>query len=265
MAEESPEVRNKGMLLVAFILAALVVVIYNVQISRAREEARGEMIIVLRFTRNIKRGELLDVEKDLVVEKWHKNFQSGLGSVVVLNTEEEKSGVDGAYVNRKVNKGELLMWAYIFREPKERQSENIRKRHVAYTLEVETVPGELLSVGDKVNLVGRISLRGGSLKSYRIIAGVTVLAVGGQGVRQTPLSGRRTRISEKGQRSYRSITIEIRPDESLILHNVLSNVVGGVTVELLNPDETTSKSPAVSSVLRKMPAASGRLGGRRIP
>ena len=69
MAEQSPEVRNKGMLLVAFVLAALVVVIYNVQISRAREEARGETIILLRFKRNIKRGGQLDVKKDLKVEE----------------------------------------------------------------------------------------------------------------------------------------------------------------------------------------------------
>lgn len=262
MAEQSPEVRNKGMLLVAFVLAALVVVIYNVQISRAREEARGETVLVLRFARNIKRGEQLDVKKDVVVQEMRKDFQTGLGSVVVLNNEEEKSSVDGAYVNRKINKGEWLMWAHISHEARPRASEDIRKRHVAYTLEVDAVPGELLSIGDKVNLIGRIALKGKSLKSYRIIAGVTVLAVGGQGVRKTPLSGKRTRVSAKGQRSYRSITIEIRPDESLVLNDVLSNVVDGVTVELLNPDEATGKSATVNPVLRNMPAASRRLGGR---
>ena len=262
MAENSPEVRNKGMLLVAFVLAALVVVIYNVQISRAREEARGETVLVLRLSRNIKRGEQLDIKKDVVVQEVRRDFQAGLGSVVVLNNEGEKSSVDGAYVNRKVNKGEWLMWAHISHEAQERPSRIVSKRHLAYTLEVGAVPGELLSIGDKVNLVGKILLKGKSLKSYRIIAGVTVLAVGGQGIRKTPLSGKRTRIAPKGQRSYRSITIDIRPDVSLILNNVLSNVVGGVTVELLNPDETTGKSATVNLALEGMSAASGRRGGR---
>lgn len=262
MAEEVAAVRNKGMLLVALVLAALVVVIYNFQIRRVRKEARGETVILLRFLRNMKRGEQLDVKKDLEVQEVSKQFRGGLGSVVVLNRREERSSIDRRYVNRKINKGMYLMWAHISQEPQDRQSENITRPNIAYPLDVETVPGELLSIGDKVNLVGRMSLKGGALKSYRIIEGVTVLAVGGRGVRRTPLKGRRTGLSERGPRSYRSITIEIRPKQSLNLNDVLSRVIGGVTVELLNPESRTSGE--AGTVNPDLTAPLGP-GGRRIP
>ena len=135
MAEETPGVRNKDMLVLAFVLgtlvasvvAGLVVVIYNFEIRRVRVETRRETVILLRFLRDMKRGEQLDVNKDLEVQEVSKQFQGGLGSVVVLKRREERSSIDRTYVNRKINKGEYLMWAHISHEPKDRQSHNMTK------------------------------------------------------------------------------------------------------------------------------------------
>ncbi len=52
MPEEAPQVRNKGLLLIAIILAIVVVVIYNVHVQNVRSSLQGQQIKLLQYTRN---------------------------------------------------------------------------------------------------------------------------------------------------------------------------------------------------------------------
>jgi len=267
MAEEAPVVRNKGMLVVAFVLAAVVVVIYNWQAARIRSEARGETIYLLRFRRNMRAGEQLDVKKDLVIDERSKQWEGRMGSVVVLARPAQAGTVDKYYLNQYVRKGDYLRYNHIYHETKDLPSSNLTTGMVGRSVPVDprNVPGDRLRVGDHVSLFGIISLGKQTPESYRIIESVRVFAIGGQGLKETVSTRKGLQLADRGQRSYRSIVIELSPSESLILNNVLSHVRGGVGVELLPPNyKPTSKPGQVSKELRNLKAAPPRRYGSPI-
>ncbi|HUU60089.1 MAG TPA: hypothetical protein VMZ50_11140, partial [Phycisphaerae bacterium] len=115
------------------------------------------------------------------------------------------------------------------------------------------------------SLIGIISLGSQPPQSYRIIESVRVFAIGGQGVKETVQTARGFKITDRGQRSYRSITVEVPPTESLVLNDVLSHVSGGVRVLLLPSDYKPGGKPGqVSKELRNLKAAPPRRYGGAI-
>ncbi len=97
--------------------------------------------------------------------------------------------------------------------------------------------GDILRVGDRVNILAKLSIPGKGIGTYRIIEGVKVLAVGGQGLYDEQSTKRARQFAAEGLRSYRSVTIEIDPDVSLQLSNILSYCVGNIQLELRNPSQ----------------------------
>ena len=69
-----------------------------------------------------------------------------------------------------------------------------------------------------------------NFKTYRILRGVRVLAIGGEGIDPGKVLKSDSRV--KRLRTYRSITIELPEDVSIQLANVLTHVSGGCWVEL---------------------------------
>ena len=255
MAEETPAVRNKGLLITALVLAALVVVIYNWHVAKVRSEAEGETVRLLMFSRNMEAGEPIG-DGDLVIRKFEKRISTGLGDVVEGN---EPSDFRLSVVQQPVPLGDWLRWSHIRGEQTRRASGAIRPGTESFTIAVEPrmAPGTICSVGDKVVLLGKISLGGAPLKSYRIIEGVRVLAIGGVGTQPPPVPGKRRSVRRTGQRSYRSLTIETTPETALQLDNVLSHVQGPLRINVLSPadDQNTSEKPRVAETLRKLTAA----------
>lgn len=263
MAEDRSMVRNKGMLAVAFVLAVLVVVLYNVQVRRVAEEARGTVVKVLVFRRSMKAGDEIDAKKDLEIKEIPRQVREPLGSVVDIKTPEDVSAMNGYILNQDVSKGAFLQWGHVLQDRDKGPSGGIRSGFVGYSLQVDAraVPGDMLRVGDYVNLVGRISLQGRPLQSYRIVERIRVLAIGGRGVKEAVLTGKgRARKADQGQRSFRSITVELLPAESLILDNVVSHVVGDVRIEVLRPDSRAdSKAGSINDKLRALTASSPKM------
>ena len=238
MAEEAPAVQNKGMLIMALVLGTLVVVVYNWQIERVRQESKGETVWLARADRDLKAGEKIDLNKDFVLQEASKQFQGTLGNVVVLkNRDTEPKTYNGNVLKRAVASGHYLTFDDIQGEQADTPSSKIDVNRVAVAVPVRDAVGDTLHPGDRVNLVGRFNIKG-EAKTYRIVEGVTVLGIGGRGIRESFNLGKGYGTSDEGQTNYRIITIEVTKPVSLQLDMVLAHVPAGVKVEVLNPKAT---------------------------
>lgn len=237
MAEESPAVQNKGMLIVALVLGALVVAIYNWQIDRVRTESKGATVWLIKAERDIKAGEKVDTNKDFTLQEVSAQFKGTLGEVVVLNSREDAKYYNAALLKRPVLAGHYLTTDDTEVERTVNPSNSIDPNRVAVGVPVRDIPGEMLRPGDKVNLLGRFNLKDG-VKTYRIIEGVTVRSIGGRGVRESFSVGKGYNTGDEGQINYRNITIEVTEPVSLQLETVLAHVPAGVKIEMLNPNAT---------------------------
>ena len=261
MAEDKPVVRNKGMLLLAALVGLLTVLLYNFQVQRVRQEARGETIYVMEFTRPVKADEEIDVEEDLVVREYPKQFEGGLGDVVVLANPSEKDMLRNRYMRQAAKPGDFLQYGHISSLASKLPSQNISPGMAVISVPVDRteVPGDILRVGDYVFLYGVVALPNKKPQTHVLIRNVRVRTVGGKGLEQTEVTKAGLRLADGGQQSYRQISIEVPSDEVLLLNDVLTNVDGGVGVGLVNPDTVQDNTqPRVSEPLRKLSARPGR-------
>ena len=245
MAEQAPPARNKTLLLVALLLGGLAVVIYLFHIHQVRNASRGETKYVLVFRRTIPAGDAIE-EKDLAIQRIETQYANSLGDVVAEGAEREVDGsrleAVGRVVQQDVSRGQWLRWSHITGRSGKAPSYSIRKGMEAFTLAIDprTAPGTILSVDDRVVLIGKISVKGQPPKSYRIIEGVRVLAIGGVAGYAEKRTSRRGGLMRRGQRSYRSLTVEVTPEIAEKLDAVLSHVQGSVRVTVLSPNSSGS-------------------------
>mgnify|MGYP007023437696 CR=1 FL=1 len=108
MAEEKPVVANKKLLVVALILAALTVVIYQTHLHYARKQGRGETIVLLQFTRDVAADQRIN-RKDLQEIEVSREFAEGLGNYV---TAAEMDYALSSTLNQNVLKGRWLLYDY---------------------------------------------------------------------------------------------------------------------------------------------------------
>jgi len=246
-AEETPGIQNKGLLVVAAVLGLVVVVIYNIHIQDVRKAGRGKTVALLQYARDLEGGETL-TRKDIELVRVPKESAQPLGNVV---DEDNKDYAVGSKINQDVQKGQWVLWGHVT-AGRPRRPLQPKKGWVAVSVEVDpkTVPGELVWVGSRVNIVAMLPVRGQPPSAKRVIEAVRVLAVGG-----------RTYTNESGSRkqrpatSYRAITIEVKKDVSLKLQNVLSHKSGNIRLELRNPDDSLPPgaeeiSPELESLTR---------------
>ena len=250
--EQTPGVRNKKLLIVALLLAAVVVVVYNIHISRVRSAAEGETVRVMRFLRDMDVGEEIE-RRDFepVSIEIGRETADGISAVPA-----EKWDAVGKRLMRSAQKGEVLVWPHVIGEHRSLPSSKITPGKVAVSLVVDPrrAPGDILHVGDRVNIMGVLSVGNGPLRTYRIAEWLKVLAVGGRGLTEPPGGAR---YVDRTVRSYRSITVEVSPEVSAQLANVLSHVHGSIWLELRNPrDRAPVRAGKVNSELENLVAAS---------
>ena len=132
---------------------------------------------------------------------------------------------------------------------------------VTMSIDQKAAPGNILRVGDRVNIIGMLSVNGGKVQAYRIIKALKVLAIGGRGMASgsTP---RGRGMGDSGMRSYRSITVEMNPVVSLQWANVRSYIRGMALVELCSkrdriPDDAGVINPALSGLTKSAAGAAG--------
>lgn len=237
--EERSGVQNIWLLLIALGLGLIVVVIYNVHIYRVRQEGRGKTIQLLRVTRDIEPGDTISRE-DVEVRAVPKQFEGSLGNVV---GEENLDFAVGSTVNQAMEKQQWLQWGHITRSDTVKPANAIGRGNVAVTVPLDTTrnPGNLLRQNDRVNILGLIGTDGTAGKTYRIIEGVRVLAIGGVALNQDDPKKKATKTTA-GVRMYRSITVEVSPEVSIQLNNILTHVVGSCWLELRSSKEGKPKN-----------------------
>lgn len=234
MAEQTQGIQNKWLLLIAVVLGVVVVIIYNAHIRAVRNELQGEKISLVKVNRDFKRGEKITiryVEREQIPRSSAKAF----GNVLRWKDLDILRDSGGRLINQPINKGQLLLWDHLLDFRRTRPSNTLREGMVAIPVEFDSDQslGDILSVGDTVNLKGVFSVNGKAARTYRIISAVRVLNVGGRGaVEQT---GKRA-IRSGGMKSYRKITIEVDEAVSLKLSNLLSHMLGKVQLELRRRD-----------------------------
>jgi len=249
-------VSNKKLLIVAVVLAAVVVVLYNVQVSRYRDAQAGEMVELLRVAVDMRAGDRITAD-DLQVVKMNVSFARGLANCL---TADRMDYAVSSTLNRDVPKGQWLLYEYTTSPEQQSPSRRIQPRWVTHTISVDPqkTPGEILNVGDRVNILAMLAVAGKSVRAYRIIENLKVVAVGGRSYQQPGrVTRRRTGGSSSAARQYRKITVEVPPDVSLQLANVLSHVRGSAWVEVRNPADSAAASgpPSVHRELRSLTAA----------
>ncbi len=263
MADESSNVINpdqaggspfasKQLLVVALVLAAIVAVIYNVRIAQIRSESKGETVELIRVVRDMQAGEKIRA-KDVETVEVSAEFVKGLDNY--MKSDEMDTALTST-LYQPVLKGRWLKYEHTVSSTRTNPSQKIRPGMVTYTLAIDPRqgPGEILSVGDRVSVLAMLTAGSKPLQAYRIIEDVKVIEIGG-----VTFSDQRARPGKRqktGQRQYRKITIEVSPDVSLQLANVLSHVRGNVWLEVRNPTAGTRiKKPQVNSQLRDLTAS----------
>lgn len=229
MAEKTPVVQNWRLLLVACILGLVVMLIYNFHIARVRSAGRGEYITAYQYTRDMEPGEKI-TQKGMEAKRIPKDLAAGLGR---LFRRSERDYAADSRVNRYVGKGDWALWGHTTGSDEDTPSARLEKGKVAVTMTIdpEFNLGRILRVRDRVNIIGTLSVKGGRYQAYRMIKALKVLAIGGQGGSSSP-THRDRRSAESGMRSYRAITVEMKPEVSLQWANLRTYLRGDIRIEL---------------------------------
>jgi len=250
--EQAPPIHNTRLLIIAIVLAVIVVTIYNLQLSRIRKAATEQTVKLLMFKTDLSPGRQIEA-RDVAAVSITEEAAKRLTNVV---TAEKEGYIVGNRVTREVRAGKWVQWDDVVNLDIKPPSSVITTKMVTYDLSVDRVPGNLLRVGDHINVLGMISLPNAPLKAYRIIEDLKVLTIGGQGM---DTSGAARPGSAEGLRSYRTITVEVGKPTSLELANALSHVQGSVWIELRNPEDSPPAGAGqVAPELRSLPAVPSR-------
>lgn len=235
MAEETPVVQNWRLLLVACILGLVVMVIYNVHINKVRSAGKGEDIVAYQYTRDMERGEKITL-KGMEARRVPKELAAGLGRLI---RRSDRDYAADSRVNRYVGKGDWALWGHITAGDAHTPSDGLEKGKVAVTMTVDpkTTPGKILRIRDRVNIIGMLSVKGGRYQAYRMIKALKVLAIGGEGRSGSP-THRDRGSAESGMRSYRAITVEMKPEVSLQWANLRTYLRGDIRIELCAKRDT---------------------------
>lgn len=211
MAEESPRIQNSMLLVVALILGALVVVIYNVHIYLVRNEDKGVKVSLLQFSRPMTAGEKIEA-RDLTAVEVDQAFATGLGNYVPA---QHKDLIVGQKLTDTASKGHWVLWRHTTAPPEASPTAAITpgSRAVPIPLDSQRALNKFLRAGDYVDVVGLVKLDNKPIETYRILKGVKLL--------EAP--------------TQRTANIELDPKTSQQLSNILTRVMGNVWLEPHNP------------------------------
>ena len=256
--QEVPAIQNTKLLIVAAVLGVIVVVIYQVQVYQIRAAGREDKVKLLRLARELAPGEQLKkIGQEVVAVEVPESVAEGYFSKVVKASEFE--AIRGDRVRKAVKGNDWLRWRDLTGGQAAGPAEKITRGKVAVTVPVDPFrsQGEMLRIGDKVNMCAFVRDRSGRVEPYRIISALKVLAIGGRWAGDTE-PGAATPSVEGGLRAFKSVTVELTPQTSLALNAVLSNVVGSVWLELRHPDQADTAQdeqihPALQSLTARAP------------
>ena len=253
MAEESQASDStKWQLFVAIGLAILVIILFNVNQASMRRRAEGDTIELLRYNRDMRVGDRISAQ-DITVQTIPARGAEGLKSVL-RNRKEDRDFIVNQYLSKDVGKGDYIEWSDISGSGEDRASGNIEIPNVERGVPIDsaTSPGRDLSIGDRVNLIGRFNLNG-RIEAVRVIENVRVVSIGGQGMDTLGSAGGVRSSGSRSRSSYRSIGIQVSPIVSLQVENLLNHLIGEFVIELRNPrDQTLADTDTSATINEKL-------------
>ena len=239
MSDNAPGIQNKTLLAVAVVLAAIVVVLFNVD-RRMRSSSSALTATRLRLLRDIAPGQKIKSE-DLEWVGLTKDVADALNDVVDPNAENGIKEVTRYPVNQWLYRGKWLRWDNLPNRDESSPAANITQGMVARALPLDErlSPGEILRVGGRVNILAELPDGKGGFTACRVIEGVRVHNIGGQGQAEGAVQ------SGAGKTAYRTITVELTKDVSIELQNILTHARRGVfQIEVVNPREPLAAGSA---------------------
>jgi len=261
--EPVPAFYNKKLLVVALVLAAIVVVVYQVHINQVRKAGQPQRVTLLQYLRDMAAEEIID-------RKYLEERTAEQSVAVALRDPVEAGKIDdilGEQLNHPVQRGDWVHYSDVTKFNVRKPSAKLGKGRVAMTIPVDPsrTPGEMLRTEDRVDLLGRLSVNNQPTKTYRIIQGLKVLAIGGRW-EEEELSAEPARRAAAALRSYGSVTVEVLPKTSEQLADVLSRVEGRCWIDLRNSsDKPTESDMQVNPELRNLGPPPARPSGSSEP
>lgn len=254
MAEEQPKVNNTKLLLISILLGLVVMVVYNVHIQQVRSEAQGESVTVFRLRRDARAGEELELADLRKVEIPQRVFES-LGNPVEQTHIRDVIGTTRLY--KPVAKGQYLTWDDFSSSGGASPSELIELGMRGTTIEFDPrkSPGELLRRGNHVDVLGILRPPGEKTsRTYVILPAVKVVRVPGE-----ELDSRRG--ASGGSRSrYRTIQVQVTPEVSKQLKNVMTWVEGSLWIDVRSSTEPLPND--AGKIHPKLDELGANVGGR---
>ncbi len=241
---------NKKLLLISLLLGVVAVGLFYFYDSIQEKRIRGEIIEVLRWRQNMKAGDRIDSRSVEVLP-----ISAGSASLDGVAREGDLATVvvNGTLV-KNVEKNHFVFYTEILGHRGGRPSQKIAKRSRAFPLSVDPKysVGALLSQGDRVDVLGVLSIGGKPPKTYTLIENLKVLGIGGRS--KSPDEDFEADWKPTGVRVYRTVSVEVTPQVGAQLADLLARVRGRILLLVRNPEDTDAKfneriNPAVLPVL----------------
>jgi Flp pilus assembly protein CpaB len=253
MAEEAPRVNNTKLLLISVLLGLVVMVVYNVHIRQVRSEARGESVTVYRLRRDARPREEIEMADLREVDIPQRVFES-LGNPIKKIHIQDVIGTTRLY--KPVSQGDYLTWDHFSSSGGASPTEEIEIGMRGTTIEFDPrkSPGELLRRGDHVDVLGILRPPGEKESTtYLILPAVKVIRVPGEEINARGGGGSRSR--------YRTVQVQVTPEVSKQLKNVMTWVEGSLWIDVRPSTETLPDNAGeIHDELDELPA---NVGGRR--
>ncbi len=230
---------NKKLLVVSLILAVLAVAMFYIYIHAQETKLRGETVEILQWSRSLKIGDEISAADTTVARA--NSSTTNLKGVLRKASKDE---FVGKHVSRSVSRGDKVYYKDILESSSGTAADDITPGMRGFTLRVDPnyTPGDILRVGGRMDILGRVHPKGKPEKTYTLVRNLRVLAVGGHGEKpEESFKSKRRRRYNPGIRVYRSVTVEVSPELAEQLVDLLDRVKGKVWLIVRNPGDAPKR------------------------
>lgn len=227
--------------------------------SQVRSDALGQTFTVYRLSRSLQPGDKVqNIDRDLQAVRVPTDFEDAFSTAI---SPENVNSYLGQEIMRPVTAGDVLMYSLYTPLGGSPDDTLIRPgyRKISLPVNYRLVPKDLRP-GMFVDLSGSFPLGGDSATVVWIMDRVKVLAVGSHTLADEETEAGRTRRSN----NFRTIDIEVLPDEALQLFMIHNMAVGDMHISERNPSDRNVRAEGqINPALIEMIAR--RKGGTRSP
>lgn len=261
-----PQAGSTKLVIIALVIALVVVVLTNIYIETVRRQVNETAFEVYVLTRNVQPGDTLQ-QRDIQAQLVPQRFKDSFDRLQVVDRQAMSLHVDQRdTIQRPARTGDLVR-SQLFRTPglDDRALEvESGKRLIALPVNSASLPG-VLQQGMYVDIEAPFFTGGSQPEVLTIMERVQIIALGTHSFSEFDTDA----PSRSSSRSYRTITIEVTPQEATDLAMILQLASGPFHLWIRNPNDTArpklSKDGINARVLELVDRATGRPVRRALP